>query len=105
MTSAETVLFERPAHNPSWRSVREAVGTQRELVDFCVPVNPYSPPPALLHEIAEQLPQILKHYPDDAIVLQRAIGDSPASRPSTSSPPTARPNSSQACAATCRAHC
>jgi histidinol-phosphate/aromatic aminotransferase/cobyric acid decarboxylase-like protein len=40
-----------------------------------VPVNPYFPPPALLHEIAEQLPLILKHYPDDAIVHQRAIGE------------------------------
>lgn len=75
MTSAEAMLFERPAHNPSWRSVREAVGAGRELVDFCVPVNPYFPPPALLQEITEHLPQILKHYPDDAIVHQRAIGE------------------------------
>jgi threonine-phosphate decarboxylase len=75
MTSAESALFERPSHNPSWRSVQEAAGTQRELVDFCVPVNPYFPPPALLTEITRQLPQILKVYPDDAIVHQRAIAE------------------------------
>jgi threonine-phosphate decarboxylase len=71
----EAALFVRPAHNPSWRSVREALGPERDLVDFCVPVNPYFPPPALLHEIAEYLPQILRYYPDDAVVHQRAIAE------------------------------
>jgi threonine-phosphate decarboxylase len=75
MTTADTALFERPSHNPSWRSVREAVGAQHDLVDFCVPVNPYFPPPALLQEITEHLPQILKVYPDDAVVHQRAISE------------------------------
>jgi threonine-phosphate decarboxylase len=75
MTSDEMTLFERPAHNPSWRSVQEAVGSEHELVDFCVPVNPYFPPPALLQEITEHLPQLLKYYPDDAVVHQRAIGE------------------------------
>jgi threonine-phosphate decarboxylase len=69
-----TTLFERASHNPSWRSVREAIGPEHDLVDFCVPVNPYFPPPALLQEIAEHLPQISKVYPDDAVVHQRAIG-------------------------------
>jgi threonine-phosphate decarboxylase len=73
--SDEVTLFERASHNPSWRSVREAAGAERELIDFCVPVNPYFPPPALLQEITEHLPQILKYYPDDALVHQRAIGE------------------------------
>jgi hypothetical protein len=73
-----TTLFERTSHNPSWRSVQAAVGAQRELIDFCVPVNPYFPPPELLQEITDHLPQILKYYPDDALVHQRAIGVTPS---------------------------
>jgi threonine-phosphate decarboxylase len=75
MKTAEPTLFDRPAHNPSWHSVREALGPEHDLVDFCVPVNPYFPPPLMLQEITEHLPQILKYYPDDALAHQRAIGE------------------------------
>lgn len=69
-------LFERRSHNPSYFAVRAALGTQAttELLDFCVPVNPYFPPLALVERIRLHLPEILKHYPDDAMRHQQAIG-------------------------------
>lgn len=65
-------LFDRGAHNPSFRSVvAERQGS--EPIDFCVPVNPYYPPPALLTELRERLESILMHYPDEALVHQQAL--------------------------------
>ena len=67
-------LFDRPAHNPSLRSVRAVVQRPDEaIVDFCVPANPYFPPLELQQAIVTHLSDILTYYPDEADIQQRAV--------------------------------
>lgn len=75
MAGSETIesLFDKPSHNPSFGEVSRAV--PRQIVDFCVPVNPYFPPPEMQAMIEENLPAILKYYPDYAGVHQQNIAD------------------------------
>lgn len=66
MQRPELQLFARDAHNPSMTQLRAHRSFDGEIVDFCVPVNQYFPPPALRDEIVAHLDDILKHYPDEA---------------------------------------
>ena len=40
------------------------MGLAREIIDFCVPINPNFPPPELLDRIHQNLAEIVKYYPD-----------------------------------------
>lgn len=73
ITEATSDIFATAAHNPSYFTIRSQSGYAGELLDFCVPVNPYFPPPQLMQEVREHLPDILKYYPDYADVHQRSI--------------------------------
>ncbi|NUZ07882.1 pyridoxal phosphate-dependent aminotransferase [Piscinibacter koreensis] len=66
-------LFSRHSHNPSFFEVAAATRFNGQLLDFCVPVNPYFPPADLSRRIHESLPELLKYYPDYADVHQAAI--------------------------------
>jgi threonine-phosphate decarboxylase len=76
-------LFDVRSHNPSFFSVKQQVGFQGELLDFCIPVNLHFPPPQLVQLIHEQLGEILRYYPDYADVHQRAIADMTGLDPAT----------------------
>jgi threonine-phosphate decarboxylase len=66
-------LFQRASHNPSFFQVRSATRFAGTLLDFCVPVNPYFPPPEMTERIKANLGEILKYYPDYADTHQEAI--------------------------------
>ncbi len=66
-------LLAMAAHNPSMNAVREAARYDGEIVDFCVPVNPYFPTPQLLQRLQARLPDLLKHYPDYATTHEAHI--------------------------------
>lgn len=68
-------LFATDAHNPSFAEVCEFMPTACKPIDFCVPVNRYFPPAALLEEIREALPDIVKYYPDYAATHQKALSN------------------------------
>ncbi|MEU8382046.1 histidinol-phosphate transaminase [Streptosporangium sp. NPDC048865] len=58
------------AHSPSYFSLMRAVTEQpeqgEELVDFCIPCNPYFPTPEVFGVLEHNLGTILKFYPSDA---------------------------------------
>ncbi len=66
-------LFERDTHNPSMQQIKASGRHQGEIIDFCVPVNQYFPPPTLQASIIANLPEILKHYPDEAAEQARHL--------------------------------
>jgi threonine-phosphate decarboxylase len=66
-------LLAMSAHNPSMNAVRDALPHQGQIVDFCVPVNPYFPTPQLLDRLRAQLPDLLQHYPDYAATHEAHI--------------------------------
>ena len=78
-------LFQREAHNPSFRSIRQHLTPEEadSMVDYCIPVNPYFPTPEILHDIRSSLEDILKYYPDEnqsiADILGETLGLSPQS--------------------------
>lgn len=72
-TDAGLAVFRKASHNPSFNEIRAATRYPGELVDFCVPVNTYFPPPEMTALIRDNLSDILKHYPDDAATHQEHI--------------------------------
>jgi threonine-phosphate decarboxylase len=66
-------LFNVRSHNPSFFAVQQAVASPRELLDFCIPVNLHFPPPEMLKLVHDNLPDILRYYPDYAMVHQQHL--------------------------------
>ena len=75
--SIDLSLFDRKSHNPSLGSLKEGLQvTQRqELVDFCIPVNPYFPTPAMLESYQQRLREILKYYPNQNQPISRVLAE------------------------------
>jgi histidinol-phosphate/aromatic aminotransferase/cobyric acid decarboxylase-like protein len=76
-------LFQQTAHSPSFFELSRRMGDRgRDLVDFCIPCNPYFPTPEMFDELAANLETMLKFYPSgaDAIggQLARVLGLNPA---------------------------
>ncbi|MCP2244936.1 pyridoxal phosphate-dependent aminotransferase [Lentzea aerocolonigenes] len=73
-------LFQQTAHSPSYFELsRTGAG---ELVDFCIPCNPYFPTPEMFEELSKNLEAVLKFYPSDsskiAQQLSAVLGLNPA---------------------------
>ena len=81
--SVDAGLFQQTAHSPSYFELSRRLGEQgRQLVDFCIPCNPYFPTPEMFAELARNLESVLKFYPSDADTiagqLARVLGLNPA---------------------------
>lgn len=67
-------LFSQTAHSPSFFELSRRMGEQgRQLVDFCIPCNPYFPTPEMFDELANNLEMLLKFYPSDADTITRQL--------------------------------
>ena len=76
-------LFHGTAHSPSYFELSRQMGEQgRQLVDFCIPCNPYFPTPDMFDELARNLTMMLKFYPSSADTitaqLAKVLGLNPA---------------------------
>jgi histidinol-phosphate/aromatic aminotransferase/cobyric acid decarboxylase-like protein len=60
----ESDVFGQTAHSPSIFELGRKLGGQ-EVVDFCIPCNPYFPTPEMFDELAGNLESVLKFYPSD----------------------------------------
>jgi histidinol-phosphate/aromatic aminotransferase/cobyric acid decarboxylase-like protein len=75
-------LFQRSAHSPSVFELSRRMGDQaRQLIDFCIPCNPYFPTPEMFDQLASNLEAVLKFYPSDSDTiagqLARVLGLNP----------------------------
>jgi len=60
-------LLRQNAHSPSFFALNRAdSGHGADLVDFCIPCNPYFPTPEMFGRLRDNLETILKYYPSDA---------------------------------------
>jgi len=66
-------IFDTRFHNPSIFSIREKTAFEGPVIDYCVPANTYFPPPEMMDLIKDNLPDILKYYPDYAPAHQNNI--------------------------------
>ncbi|TDV55425.1 pyridoxal phosphate-dependent aminotransferase [Actinophytocola oryzae] len=81
--SVDAGLFQHTAHSPSFFELSRQMGENgRQLVDFCIPCNPYFPTPEMFDELARNLTMMLKFYPSSAETitgqLARVLGLNPA---------------------------
>lgn len=59
-------MFSQTAHSPSFFELNRKLGDgARDLVDFCIPCNPYFPNAQMFDDLAENLESVLKYYPSD----------------------------------------
>ena len=68
------VFPDKLEHNPSWFEVSDRY-QQRQVIDFCVPANPYFPPDSLKQDLLQRLDHILKFYPDLASVHEQRLSE------------------------------
>src|SRR6185312_8156448 len=67
-------LFSQTAHSPSFFDLSRKLGDgARDLVDFCIPCNPYFPTPDMFAELAQNLEGVLKFYPSDNATIANRL--------------------------------
>jgi histidinol-phosphate/aromatic aminotransferase/cobyric acid decarboxylase-like protein len=81
--SVDAGLFQQTAHSPSYFELSRRMGDSgQQLVDFCIPCNPYFPTPEMFDALAANLETVLKFYPSDADKiagqLARVLGLNPS---------------------------
>ncbi|PUA27389.1 MAG: hypothetical protein B0W54_12460 [Cellvibrio sp. 79] len=62
-TGFDTSLFAKTTHNPSFASLTKQFTEINGLRDYCIPVNPYFPPVAVMEKLQERIAFALKYYP------------------------------------------
>ncbi|MEW2631361.1 aminotransferase class I/II-fold pyridoxal phosphate-dependent enzyme [Streptomyces sp. NPDC048389] len=70
-----TALFRAStAHSPSYFTLNRAGGgAAGEIVDFCIPCNPYFPTPAMFDRLGSRIREILTYYPSDADTISAEL--------------------------------
>lgn len=77
-------LFSQTAHSPSFFDLSRNLGDgARDLVDFCIPCNPYFPTPDMFAELAQNLEGVLKFYPSDNATIANRLAKVLQLNPST----------------------
>ncbi|MFF3558634.1 pyridoxal phosphate-dependent aminotransferase [Streptomyces sp. NPDC002574] len=75
VTGNATELFRaNTAHSPSYFALRRAGGVSSpegaaDIVDFCIPCNPYFPSPAMYEKLQRSMQDILTYYPSSTDVI------------------------------------
>lgn len=73
--SVDAGLFQQTAHSPSYFELSRRNGAgSRQLIDFCIPCNPYFPTSDMFEKLAGNLESILKFYPSDADTIAGQLG-------------------------------
>jgi histidinol-phosphate/aromatic aminotransferase/cobyric acid decarboxylase-like protein len=68
-TGFDTSILHKGSHSASYFDLSRSMGEGAELVDFCIPCNPYFPTPEMFDELARDLKNILKYYPSDSATI------------------------------------
>ncbi|MDM4719585.1 histidinol-phosphate transaminase [Micromonospora sp. WMMA1363] len=66
-------LLDKGAHSASYFMLTRGMGPDADIVDFCIPCNPYFPTPEMFATLADNLTTILKYYPSDATSITKQL--------------------------------
>ncbi|GLY07335.1 MULTISPECIES: histidinol-phosphate transaminase [Actinoplanes] len=72
-TGIDTSILHKGAHSASYFDLARAAGEGAEIVDFCIPCNPYFPTPEMFDELSRDLKSILKYYPSDSASITKKL--------------------------------
>ena len=59
-TGIDTSILHKGAHSASFFDLERSAGAGVEIVDFCIPCNPYFPTPEMFEVLSRELKNILK---------------------------------------------
>jgi len=65
-------LLNQSAHSPSFFTLSRAA-SEKQLVDFCIPCNPYFPTPEMFGKLHARLEDTLKYYPSDSDTITKEL--------------------------------
>jgi histidinol-phosphate/aromatic aminotransferase/cobyric acid decarboxylase-like protein len=69
MAGSGVDILHTGAHSASYFDLSRSMGENAEIVDFCIPCNPYFPTAAMFDELSRDLKNILKYYPSDSATI------------------------------------
>src|SRR3954463_7969022 len=72
-TGIDTSILHKGSHSASYFDLARSAGDGVEIVDFCIPCNPYFPTPEMFDELARELKNILKYYPSDSAGITKKL--------------------------------
>jgi histidinol-phosphate/aromatic aminotransferase/cobyric acid decarboxylase-like protein len=72
-TGIDTSILHKGAHSASYFDLSRNMKDGAELVDFCIPCNPYFPTPEMFDELSRDLKNILKYYPSDSATITNKL--------------------------------
>ena len=72
-TGIDTSILHKGAHSASVFDLQRNAGEGVEIVDFCIPCNPYFPTQAMFDELSRELKNILKYYPSDSATITKKL--------------------------------
>ncbi len=70
--SVDLALLRSDAHSPSYFALRRGAAGD-DLVDFCIPCNPYFPTTGMFDDLRANLVDVLKYYPSDAETITKEL--------------------------------
>jgi histidinol-phosphate/aromatic aminotransferase/cobyric acid decarboxylase-like protein len=59
-------VLRQGAHSASYFTLARSMGEDAQIVDFCIPCNPYFPTQDMFDRLSADLQNILKYYPSDS---------------------------------------
>jgi histidinol-phosphate/aromatic aminotransferase/cobyric acid decarboxylase-like protein len=66
-------ILHKGAHSASYFDLTRTMGEGVQIVDFCIPCNPYFPTPEMFDELSRDLKNILKYYPSDSATITNKL--------------------------------
>ncbi|MEO3860017.1 histidinol-phosphate transaminase, partial [Acrocarpospora sp. B8E8] len=82
--SVDLALLRNGAHSPSYFALkRGSSGHRRDLVDFCIPCNPYFPTKDMFEGLSRNLVDVLKYYPSDSDTITKELCSTLGLNPAT----------------------
>lgn len=75
LAGLDLTLFQQTTHSPSYASLTNNFEYAGQLHDYCIPVNSYFPPAAVMQELYHKLPYALKYYPSGNSDLAKLVCD------------------------------
>ncbi|MFD0525204.1 pyridoxal phosphate-dependent aminotransferase [Paractinoplanes durhamensis] len=72
-TGIDTSILNKGAHSASYFDLARSAGEGADIVDFCIPCNPYFPTPEMFDELSRDLKNILKYYPSDSMGITKKL--------------------------------
>jgi histidinol-phosphate/aromatic aminotransferase/cobyric acid decarboxylase-like protein len=72
-TGIDTSILHKGAHSASYFDLSRSMEDGAEIVDFCIPCNPYFPTPEMFDELSRDLKNILKYYPSDSASITNKL--------------------------------